>query len=317
MRALAIGDRHQPQPRARRRQHGYQAAGAEHLVVRVRGHDDGAPHPGQPGSGPAPGSVLSHGQAAQVRSSVPGASIGCRPEARVTTCLRPRRRALRAAPGRAPRDAGAGRPSDRRPRGNAPHRGRAAPRPARAPFWSARRRRPPRSARAPAGPAAVPRRARHRGRRRSRPPPGRARPAPCAARDRRRPGEPARAGRRRAWTRRRAASARRRGRPPYQQAATPTPPWLNPGRFVYPPGGPTGTAGTRGKPTSSVSLPAIPVAGQLSTSGSSSSVSTANSRGPSSAAAVTRASRADPGPRAVLLGALEQPAIRTAGSPSR
>src|SRR3984957_11703842 len=78
--------------------------------------------------------------------------------------------------------------------------------------------------------------------------------------------------------------------PPYQQAATPTPPWLNPGRSVYPPGGPTGTAGTRAKPTSSVSLPAIPVAGQLPTSGSSSSVSTANSRAPSSAAAVTRAS---------------------------
>src|SRR3984885_1189451 len=78
--------------------------------------------------------------------------------------------------------------------------------------------------------------------------------------------------------------------PPYQQAATPTPPWLNPGRFVYPAGGPTGTAGTRAKPTSSVSLPAIPVAGQLLRSGSSSSVSTANSRAPSSAAAVTRTS---------------------------
>src|ERR1700722_1906238 len=78
--------------------------------------------------------------------------------------------------------------------------------------------------------------------------------------------------------------------PPYQQAATPPPPWLKPGRSVYPPGGPTGTAGTREKPTSSVSLPAIPVAGQLLTSGSSSSVSTANSRAPSSAAAVTRAS---------------------------
>ena len=58
---------------------------------------------------------------------------------------------------------------------------------------------------------------------------------------------------------------------------------------MYPPGGPTGTAGTRAKPTSSVSLPAIPVAGQLLTSGSSSSVSTANIRAPSSAAAVTRA----------------------------
>jgi hypothetical protein len=77
---------------------------------------------------------------------------------------------------------------------------------------------------------------------------------------------------------------------PYQQAATPTPPWLNPGLFVYASGGPTGTAATPGKPTSSVSLPAMPVAGQLSGFGSSRSVETANSRAPSSAAAVTRTS---------------------------
>src|ERR1700722_1423173 len=77
--------------------------------------------------------------------------------------------------------------------------------------------------------------------------------------------------------------------PPYQQAATPTPPWLNPGLFTYPSGGPTGTAATAGNPTSSVSLPAIPVAGQLAVSGSSGRVETANSRAPSSAVAVTRA----------------------------
>ena len=55
--------------------------------------------------------------------------------------------------------------------------------------------------------------------------------------------------------------------PPYQQAATPAPPWLKPGLLTYPPGGPIGTPGIVLKPTFSVSLPAIPVAGQLSSSG--------------------------------------------------
>ena len=44
VRALAVGDRHQPQPCARRGEHRYQAAGAEYLVVRVSGHHHGACH---------------------------------------------------------------------------------------------------------------------------------------------------------------------------------------------------------------------------------------------------------------------------------
>src|SRR6185437_2481753 len=54
--------------------------------------------------------------------------------------------------------------------------------------------------------------------------------------------------------------------------------------------GPTGSAGTPGKLTSRVSLPAIPVAGHVPACGSRPSTVTANSRASSPAAAVTRAS---------------------------
>ena len=71
VRALAVGDRHQPQPGARRRQQRDQAAGAEHLVVGVRGHDHGTRTPTRPVE---PGA----GQRAQPRPGRPGPPRRCR-----------------------------------------------------------------------------------------------------------------------------------------------------------------------------------------------------------------------------------------------
>jgi hypothetical protein len=70
------------------------------------------------------------------------------------------------------------------------------------------------------------------------------------------------------------------------------PPCQKPGRFTYAPGPPTGRAGASVKRIVRLSLPAIPMAGHVSSSGCAygRSLRTANSRIPSSVAAVTRAS---------------------------
>ena len=241
-------------------------------------------------SSPAPSSVLSHGQAAQDRSSVPGASIGCAPEVRLTRSPRARRPAGRAVPGRARHGAGVGRPSGLRPRGSAPRRGRAARPPSARPVLV-------RTSVAAASVSARTRIARRGPSPRSSP--GSVSISSAAWLSAAHTVRSARSTAPRCasacglTSRLDAAdsSARATSRaPPYQQAATPTPPWLNPGLFVYASIAPTGMAATPGKPTSSVSLPAMPVAGQLSGFGSSSPVETANSRAPSAAAAVTRTS---------------------------